>query len=276
MKNKYILTLILAILGASCTNIKSKPKGGNDQNILQVEKNQDPFNIDDPLEGFNRRMYYFNSRLDEYVLLPVVNTYEYVTPDFVEDRVSNFFSNIGEVKTFVNSVLQGEVSKSAITLSRFMLNSTWGIFGIFDVASEWKIPKQKEDFGLTLATYGVKNGPYLVLPVFGPSTLRDATGLVVDSVTGSYYDPLALADASSSDLEFFIPGAIDTRKNIKFEYYGTNSPFEYELVRYLFLKGRELQKYKLPYDPDTFNARSKELEELEKKTKQKLEALENE
>ena len=244
MKNKYLLIIFLIIFGASCNSVSRKTQVSDDKTILEIEEtatSQSIGDIPDPWEPFNRRMYYFNAKLDKYIFLPTANAYKAVTPDPVEKGVHNFFKNLGEIKTFSNSVLQGETKKSLITFNRFAINSTFGVFGIFDLATKVGLKRQKEDFGLTLAKYGVKDGPYLVLPVFGPSTLRDATGIGVDSIFKGYADPLKIADASQNDLEIMAINAIDTRANIDFRYHQTNSPFEYELVRYLYFKLRELE-----------------------------------
>lgn len=243
MKNKYLLIILLIIFGVSCSNLSKNETISEERSILETdfEKDTDLVGVYDPWEPFNRRMYYFNSKLDRYVLIPTVKTYKFITPDPVEKGVHNFFKNLKEVKTFTNTVMQGEGKKSLITFNRFAINSTFGVFGVFDVATRVGLKRQNEDFGLTLAKYGVKEGPYLVLPIFGPSTVRDATGLGVDSVMRGFTDPLEIADASQSDLEILILNGIDTRANIDFRYHGTGSPFEYEMVRYLYFKLRELQ-----------------------------------
>lgn len=243
MKNKYLLIILLIVFGVSCSSLSNRDTPIEEKSILEtdMEETTDLVGVYDPWEPFNRRMYYFNAKLDKYVLLPTVRAYQTVTPDPVEKGVHNFFNNLGEVKTFTNSVLQGETKKSLITFNRFAINSTFGVFGIFDVATKVGLRRQREDFGLTLAKYGVKNGPYLVLPVFGPSNLRDATGLGVDTVFRGYADPLEIADASQSDLEIMLLNGIDTRASLDFRYHGTGSPFEYEIVRYLYFKLRELE-----------------------------------
>lgn len=198
--------------------------------------------IYDPLEPLNRRIYYFNYYLDKYVLIPAVNTYEFIAPKFVQKGVSNFFSNLQEINTFINSVLQFEGRKATITFVRFGINSTIGILGLFDVASALELPRVYEDFGLTLAKYGVGNGPYLVLPGFGPSNLRDtagkAAGLVSISEINPYNEPIGF-DVNNPGVTTM--GAINTRKeNQNFRYYGTGSPFEYEYVRYVYTKYRDM------------------------------------
>ena len=134
----------------------------------------------DPLEPFNRSVYNFNEGLDRAVLKPVATAYQNVTPSPVRTGVTNFFENLSDAWSFVNNVLQAKPTEAANTLFRFTTNTFWGIGGIFDVATDLKIPKHKEDFGQTLGTWGLSSGPYLVLPLFGPSSLRDSAGLLVD------------------------------------------------------------------------------------------------
>ncbi|MDB5886697.1 MAG: VacJ family lipoprotein [Polaromonas sp.] len=134
----------------------------------------------DPLEPFNRSVYSFNEGLDRAVLKPVATAYQKVTPSPVRTGVTNFFENISDVWSLVNNVLQAKPTEAANSLFRVTTNTLWGIGGIFDVATELKIPKHKEDFGQTLGTWGLGAGPYVVLPLFGPSNIRDTAGLVVD------------------------------------------------------------------------------------------------
>lgn len=134
----------------------------------------------DPLEPFNRSVYNFNEGLDRAVLKPVATAYQNVTPAPVRTGVTNFFENISDAWSFVNNVLQAKPTEAANTLFRFTTNTFWGLGGIFDVASDLKISKHKEDFGQTLGTWGLSSGPYLVLPLFGPSSVRDSAGLLVD------------------------------------------------------------------------------------------------
>lgn len=196
----------------------------------------------DPLEPLNRRIYYFNYYLDKYLLIPTVTAYETVTPNFMQKGVSNFFSNLQEISTFINSLLQFEGRKATIAFTRFGINSTLGILGLFDVASALELPKVYEDFGLTLAKYGVGNGPYLVLPGFGPSSLRDSVGMGVGAYTLyeiNPYDSTFGVDINRWDVTGL--KGIDTRKKVKtFRYYGTGSPFEYEYVRFIYTKYRTL------------------------------------
>ena len=120
----------------------------------------------DPLEPMNRVIFNFNEVVDDNILEPVAKGYRYVTPDPIEDSVTNFFNNLGEINTIVNSALQLKLDKTVTSSSRFVINSTVGVLGLFDVASSLGIPRHKEDFGQTLGFYGIPSGPYLVLPFF--------------------------------------------------------------------------------------------------------------
>ncbi|MDP2257076.1 MAG: VacJ family lipoprotein [Polaromonas sp.] len=135
----------------------------------------------DPLEPLNRTVFKFNDGLDRAVIKPVATAYQNVTPALVRTGVTNFFGNISDVWSVVNNVLQAKPQAAAESFFRVTINTLWGLGGIFDVASEMKIPKHSENFGQTLGHWGVASGPYLVLPVFGPSNVRDSVGRLVDS-----------------------------------------------------------------------------------------------
>ncbi len=134
----------------------------------------------DPLEPFNRSVFNFNDSLDRAVIKPVALAYKQITPAPIRTGVSNFFGNITDVVSLINNALQLKRVETTDLLFRVTVNSFWGLGGIFDVASDMNIPQHTEDFGQTLGYWGVLSGPYLVLPVLGPSTLRDAGGLLVD------------------------------------------------------------------------------------------------
>jgi phospholipid-binding lipoprotein MlaA len=136
----------------------------------------------DPWQGFNRTIYKFNDGLDRALLKPAAKGYTAIAPDFVETGVSNFFDNLDEISIAVNNLLQGKVSNSFSDVGRFAINSTIGILGLFDVASSMGLTKHDEDFGQTLGVWGMDTGPYIMWPIFGPSTLRDSPSLVVDKV----------------------------------------------------------------------------------------------
>jgi phospholipid-binding lipoprotein MlaA len=138
----------------------------------------------DPLEGLNRGTYAFNDAVDRAVLKPVAQGYQAVTPTFVRSGVSNAFSNVGDVSVSVNNLLQGKPRDALSDLGRFVVNSTLGILGLFDVATPMGLEKHEEDFGQTLGKWGVGSGPFLMVPLMGPSTLRDSTGRFADSYAG--------------------------------------------------------------------------------------------
>jgi phospholipid-binding lipoprotein MlaA len=136
----------------------------------------------DPWEPFNQGMFTFNLQLDKYALRPVATGYAWLLPDAARQSVGRFFKNLGVVKRFANNLFQTKFPRAGQEVGRFVLNTTLGGVGFFDVADMWFGMKESpEDFGQTLAVYGVSSGPYLVLPFFGPSTVRDTVGLVVDS-----------------------------------------------------------------------------------------------
>lgn len=134
----------------------------------------------DPMEGFNRTMFAFNEGLDAAIIRPVAKGYEFVAPTFVRTGVTNFFSNVADVFIAVNNLLQGKPVEAASDAGRFLVNSTVGIFGLLDVATEWGLEKHDEDFGQTFGRWGMDTGAYLFLPVFGPRDVRDGVGLVLD------------------------------------------------------------------------------------------------
>jgi len=134
----------------------------------------------DPWEGFNRGVYRFNETFDQYLAQPVARAYVKVFHQEIRTRVSNFFANIQDIFIGVNSFLQGKFEDGVNDWARFAFNSTFGLLGIHDVASEWGLEKHNEDFGQTFGRWGAPPGPYLVLPFLGSSTVRDGTGTAVD------------------------------------------------------------------------------------------------
>ena len=134
----------------------------------------------DPWEGYNRSMMAINDHIDDAVLKPVATAYRDVTPQPVRTGVGNFFGNIGDLWTMVNFALQGNGTKAYNHMVRFTTNSVFGLGGLIDIATPAQIPREKQDFGLTLARWGMQPGPYLVLPFWGPSTLRDTVALPAD------------------------------------------------------------------------------------------------
>lgn len=178
-----VMFLMLAsILLTGCSTVtveKIKDKADQTLDVISTKTNIGK-NPRDPLEGFNRAMFSFNDTVDTAVVKPVAEAYRSATPNFVQTGIGNFFSNIGDVWNAVNNLLQGRVNDSATDVMRFAINTTFGIGGLIDIGSAAGMPKHNEDFGQTLGRWGVTSGPYLVLPILGPSTVRDALATPVD------------------------------------------------------------------------------------------------
>jgi phospholipid-binding lipoprotein MlaA len=197
----------------------------------------------------NRRIYNFNAVFDYYVFLPVVDAYEFVLPNLAQKGITNFFKNLTEITNLTNSLLQFKMQKALHTVGRILINTTVGVGGLIDVATlNDGIPREDEDFGQTLGFYGVGPGPYLVLPILGPSNVRDTGGLAVDSLVysqmiGQLIAEIGMDDTYETILNYSLTGvyAIDKRHTEPFRYYKTGSPFEYDLIRRLFLIKREFQ-----------------------------------
>lgn len=213
---------------------------GLDQKAFE-RANLKSLQIYDPWEPFNRRMYHLNYRLDQWVLLPVVGGYKKMTPHFVRSGVSNFFANLGDVGNLFNNLLQFKFKRSADTTARLLFNTGFGVFGLWDPATRMGLPKRSEDFGQTLAVWGVGPGPYLVLPLLGPSNLRDAGGKVADYGAEHGINFLDVPQTADDHWEISLLRAVDLRYRTPLEYGQLNSPFEYERVRYVFSKARDLQ-----------------------------------
>ena len=190
----------------------------------------------DPWEGINRISYGFNSMLDRWVLKPVVLGYKAVTPDAVETGISNVFSNLLELRNIVNSLLQAKPNKALDYTGRFIINSTFGLFGILDIATPLGIAKDNgEDFGQTLAVWGISSGPYWVIPVFGPATVRDGVArFTLDDITSA----IKYVDHDQTRLSLTTLNIIDTRVSL-LEVEKLISGDQYVFVRDVYLQRRE-------------------------------------
>lgn len=164
----------------------------------------------DPLEGFNRAVYTFNDKLDRYVIKPLAKGYRAITPAPVSRSISNFFRNLHDPAIMLNNLLQGKPKQAASDLGRVLVNSTIGIAGLFDVATKMGLEKHEEDFGQTLAKWGVGDGPYLVLPFFGPSNVRDGASLPVDWET---YPPNHMEEQSTRN-KLLVVEVVDRRAQL--------------------------------------------------------------
>ncbi len=147
----------------------------------------------DPLEGWNRGVQSFNDRLDDYFMKPVAKGYQFVTPKFVDQGVSNFFSNVDDISVIANELLQFKLKETGMDTGRFLVNSTVGLGGLVDVASQLNLPKHSEDLDQTLGFWGIPSGPYLVIPLVGPSTPRGVVGIAGDTMSNpiNWVSPVA-------------------------------------------------------------------------------------
>lgn len=195
---RLIVLLSALILVAGCA---SQPKPAAD--AWSANDDQDLEEIDeenDPLELFNRFAFSFNLALDTFIFKPGAATYRFLLPVKVRDSVRNALRNLRTPVVLANDLFQGELDRAETTLVRFLINSTAGLLGLFDVAADWGYPYHDEDFGQTLAVHGVGEGFYLVLPIFGPSNPRDGIGILVDT----FLDPLTYVARANDAEEYLI------------------------------------------------------------------------
>jgi phospholipid-binding lipoprotein MlaA len=164
----------------------------------------------DPLEGVNRTIFTFNDTVDRYTLEPVAKGYQWAVPQPVRSGITNVFSNVGDVYTAVNELLQLKIADAVSDIMRVTINTLWGVGGLFDIASQVNLPKHQEDFGQTLGHYGVPAGPYLVLPLLGPSDVRDGFGTLVDF----QLDPTSYINPVSIRNYVFVVRLINARANL--------------------------------------------------------------
>lgn len=153
----------------------------------------------DPIEPINRIIFDVNDFLDRLLIRPLAELYRVTVPPPLRTRIAAILRNMGEPVILANNLLQGEFSKAGTTLGRFAINTTAGLGGMFEVAAEYDLPRQTGDFGQTLHVWGVGSGPYLVLPLFGPSNIRDAVGLGVDTIMSPWKYAVAYGDATTED-----------------------------------------------------------------------------
>ena len=171
----------------------------------------------------------------------MVDAYTAVVPLPIRDRISDFFANIGSMITFANQVLQLEFEGAFETAMRFGANSLLGMFGLVDIATPMGLPRYDEDFGKTLGSWGFDGGPYLVLPILGPSNVRDTAGFAADTVAFSIVDPFGASSIQSRYPPIMAADAVNARYVQSFRYFESGSPFEYDLVRFLYTKKRQLE-----------------------------------
>jgi phospholipid-binding lipoprotein MlaA len=241
----HISALILAIFLGACSGgpqpqpqAASYPEPVFTARRLLPPEHDDLTAVYDPWEGMNKRIYNFNYHFDKAVFLPVVRSYEKVVPEVAQTGVHNFFNNFEDLVTMLNSALQLSPNKFFQSTGRVLVNSTVGLLGLIDVASQMEIPRPEEDFGQTLGHWGAGQGPYLVIPFLGPSNLRDGIGKLPDFYVQSSVQSEVLSQPVDLTSSLLYP--IDTRANTSFRYYETGSAFEYRMVRWLYSTKREL------------------------------------
>jgi phospholipid-binding lipoprotein MlaA len=228
-KNNYIflqtiLIFITCLLAGGCATLDGPP------------------NPDDPLESFNRSMFAFNENVDKYAFKPAAKGYNFVMPDFASKGVTNFFNNVDDIVVFFNELLQFKLAAAAATSARFVFNSTFGLLGLIDVATDMDLPKHYEDFGQTLAVWGVDSGPYLVLPFIGPMTVRDTAGLAVD---WTYFDPIFNRQTLTQSLVTLTIKYIDIRAGLikTGNVLDDTVPDKYSFIRDAWMQRREFLIY---------------------------------
>jgi phospholipid-binding lipoprotein MlaA len=231
------LALWLGLLAGLATPAASRADAGSDAGASATEARvRDP----DPWEPMNRGIFWFNEKTDIYFVAPVARGWRFVVPGFARKGIENFNGLLVMPVVLGNGILQLKPKNAIQDVGRIVYNATFGIAGFIDVATMIGIPQNDEDFGQTLGYWGVGPGPYLVLPILGPSSLRDGVGYGVDwGIRRELW-------RRTTDLETWqewtrdILWSVDTRAHIAFRYYETGSPFEYEMVRMLYSTKREL------------------------------------
>lgn len=200
---------------------------------------KDKYNVDDPYESFNRKMYDFNESVDHYVAAPIANGYKAVTPDFLQTGVFNFFNNLKNFNVVINDVLQAKFSQSASDMGRLTMNTTAGLGGFFDVAKHVGLEQNDEDFDQTLAVWGIPKGSYLVLPLLGPMTTRSAPASAFDAATNPASYVSIPANYISAPVQFM--SALNARANAEgaLKFINEAAMDKYVFTRESFLQWRK-------------------------------------
>jgi phospholipid-binding lipoprotein MlaA len=242
LKTAILVGLALSTVGCATTANKSDPR--------------------DPWEGWNRSVQSFNDSLDDYVMKPVAQGYQAVTPKFVDTGVTNFFSNVDDIAVVANDLLQFKLTQTGMDTGRFLINSTVGLGGFVDVASKLDLPKHNEDLDQTLGSWGVPSGPYVVVPLIGPSTPRGIVGVVGDTAANpiNWINPVAIPYGTGT------LKTIDTRADLlsATKIVDQASVDRYEFIRNAYFQDRNYKIYDGNPPPSAEdNALEKEMDELE-------------
>lgn len=242
----FIGTLLCLALNGCATNA---PAGTEESNV-------------DPWEPTNRRMYNFNTKIDNATLKPVAKGYKKVVPEFMQRRVSNFSNNLRGPLNIINNFLQGKGGNGFSETGRFLANSTFGLLGLFDVATKIGLEEHSEDFGQTFAVWGVPNGPYVMVPFYGPQTLRDTLALPLDFLA----DPLFHYENQPVRYGLYTLRLIDLRARfLTVEDFIEDSFDRYVAIRESYLQHREFEIYDgdPPVDEDFYDDFLEDLPEPE-------------
>lgn len=228
----------------------------------------------DPWAGWNRGTQEFNDDLDKAVLKPMAKGYQYITPEVVDKGITNFFSNLNDIGVTINDFLQFKITQGGMDASRFLINTTAGVAGIFDVAKLIDLPKHKEDFGQTLGSWGIPSGSYLVLPFFGPSSPRDTFGLIGDALLNplTYVSVFGGAAVNAATAGGRVLDVTDTRANLMSteKVVEEGSVDRYDFIKNSYQQNREYVVYDGnppdDNDPDLLDESAEEGDDLGKKT----------
>lgn len=231
---RYTLTLCLCITGVNCFGQADERAELQQSDTDQVFAPPHP---SDRIESFNRAIFKFNDKADQYLLKPTAEAYRFITPDFIDEGITNFFKNLDDIETFINSIFQLKFHNAIVSLNRVIYNSTFGLAGFIDVATGFGLSNEEEDFGQTLGYWGYEESTYLVIPFLGPSTIRDFSGFVVDSVL----DPTSYNDEIHRDARLGATGlkGIDLRADLLSVDNLQLSQDRYAFIRNAFLQNRE-------------------------------------
>ncbi|MEM6998862.1 MAG: VacJ family lipoprotein [Pseudomonadota bacterium] len=223
MNNKFVSRLKILLVVCSLTLLSACATTSLDER--------------DPWEGFNRGVFSFNEAMDNVVFEPVGKVYDFITPDIIDNGVSNFFSNIAQIPVIANSLLQFKFDQAVNDTVRLFLNSSIGLLGFFDVAGEGNLHSSGADFGQTLAHWGMGPGPYLVVPFFGPTTVRDGTGFAVDR---GLLSPIAHIDDDLTQAGLLSLNYVDFKSDIlsTTDLIGEAAVDEYDFIKNAYFEKR--------------------------------------
>ena len=231
----FVLILCLASVSAAC--LAQMDEAVQSQHSAQSEEIFAPPHPSDRIESFNRAVFKFNDQADKYILKPAAKTYQFLTPSLIDEGITNFFKNLDDVETFINSIFQLKFHNAIVSLNRVIYNSTFGLAGFIDVATGFGLKNDEEDFGQTLGYWGYEESTYLVIPFLGPSTVRDFSGIVIDSVL----DPVSYNDEIHRDARLMATGVkvVDLRADLLSVENLQLSQDRYAFIRNAFLQNRE-------------------------------------